>query len=69
MHGSRMDTFPRCARCGDAIGVYEPVWWELSDGSITDSGLLALGYDPGRHSDSRFYHRGCLAPEEVPRES
>ena len=65
-----MDTFPTCARCGDPIGVYEPMWWEQPDGSIVDSARLALGEDArSGGARSRFFHHGCLAPAEVPRES
>jgi hypothetical protein len=65
-----MDTFLRCAACGERIGVYEPLWWELPDGSIVDSALLALRKDArSGHAHSRFYHHGCLAPAEVPGES
>jgi len=64
-----MDAFPRCAGCGERIGVYEPMWWEGSDGSIVESSLLAVGEDArGGRAHSRFYHHGCLAPDEAPRE-
>ena len=60
----------RCARCGDLIGVYEPMWSEQPDGSIVDSALLTIGEDACKeHAHSRFFHHGCLAPAEVPRES
>ena len=65
-----MDPVLTCAGCGDRIGVYEPLWWEQPDGSITDAALLALGQDArsGRVR-SRFYHHGCLPPADLPRES
>lgn len=65
-----METFPRCARCGDPIGVYEPMWSEQPDGTIVDSALLTIGEDARKgHAHSRFFHHGCLAPAELPRES
>ncbi len=65
-----METFPRCARCGDRIGVYEPMWSEQPDGTIVDSALLTIGEDARKgHAHSRFFHHGCLAPAELPRES
>jgi hypothetical protein len=45
------------------------MWWEHPDGSIVDSALFALGEDPrNRGAHSHFFHHGCLAPAEVPRE-
>ena len=72
-----MDTRPRrvamdenrppllCARCGDRIGVYEPVWLELADGALRSSSYLNLDrYAP--YERSRLWHLGCLAPDGVP---
>lgn len=54
-----------CARCGDRIGVYEPLWAELPDGALHPSSYLNL---PTRelHHESRFWHLGCLAPDAGP---
>lgn len=53
-----LDGIPRCARCGDRIGVYEPVWLERSDGTRVRSGRLTLGDVP---AGGRLFHLGCLA--------
>lgn len=50
--------FPRCAACGDRIGVYEPIWLQKPDGSVVGSALLELE-SPAR--DLRLFHSGCLA--------
>jgi hypothetical protein len=51
-----------CARCGDRIGVYEPIWLGLVDGSFHRSSYLNLGDHPG-HDPSRLWHLDCLIPE------
>jgi hypothetical protein len=53
-----LDSRPLCARCGDRIGVYEPIWLEQPDGTRVRSGLLALGEAP---LDGRLFHSDCLA--------
>lgn len=58
--------FPTCVRCGDRIGVYEPIWWEQPDGRLEACGVLALrerGVDP---LTARLLHLGCLAPDAAP---
>ena len=55
-----LDSFPRCAGCGDRIGVYEPLWLEHADGSRVRAGLLTLGAVSAEH---RLFHTGCLADE------
>jgi hypothetical protein len=54
-----------CARCGDRIGVYEPLWAELADGTLHSSSYLNLARCD-LHHESRFWHLGCLAPDAVP---
>ena len=54
-----------CARCGDRIGVYEPLWTELADGTLHPSSYLNLA-GCELHHESRFWHLGCLAPDAVP---
>ena len=54
-----------CARCGDRIGVYEPLWAELPDGTLHSSSYLNLARCD-LHRESRFWHLGCLAPDAVP---
>ena len=58
--------FLQCALCGDRIGVYEPIWLELGDGTLHCSSYLNLSDYPG-HDPSRFWHVDCLTPEAVPR--
>lgn len=60
--GSR---FLRCAMCGDRIGVYEPVWLELADGSLHRSSYLNLG-DYAGYDRSRLWHLHCLIPASGP---
>lgn len=57
---------PVCATCGDRIGVYEPIWLELPDGTIHSTSLLALRRDGGDPGGGIYYHEGCLAPDRIP---
>jgi len=59
MSDARADPFPRCAECGDVVGVYEPMWLELDDGSVCRSSLLALGESGVA---DRVWHAECLGP-------
>ncbi len=64
--GSSEDAWPflHCDRCGDRIGVYEPIWWRMPDGSIVPSAFLPMrsSREFGRGS-SRYFHAACLVPE------
>ncbi len=61
---------PRCERCGDGIGFFEPMLWLVPDGSIVAAALLAVGEDARlSHEESRFYHPACLASAETPGDS
>jgi len=53
-----------CARCGDRIGVYEPLWVELGDGTLHSSSYLELGGYKS-HEPWRLWHQGCLFPDAV----
>lgn len=56
-----------CAFCGIVVGVFEPMWMELTDGTLRDSSLLNLAGDiPSGASCTRMWHFGCLAPAEIP---
>jgi len=33
---------PVCGACGDRIGVYEPIWLALDDGTLVECALLDL---------------------------
>ena len=61
-------SFLVCTRCGDRIGVFEPLWVELSDGTIHSSSFLNLGQHLGNEARrrARFWHAGCLAPDAIP---
>jgi hypothetical protein len=64
-----MDTlgFFLCTHCGDRIGVYEPAWLELTDGSVRASSFLNLERDMGQSENGwRLWHVGCLAPDAMP---
>ncbi|HEU4977107.1 MAG TPA: hypothetical protein VFT50_18610 [Baekduia sp.] len=50
---------PRCARCGDVIGVYEPAVL-LVEGEPHATSIAAEA--PARHRDGAWLHRGCFAP-------
>ena len=57
---------PLCATCGDRIGVYEPLWVEQPDGTLSCTGMLEIS----RHTDGeqdvlRLYHFGCLPAEQL----
>jgi len=53
-----------CARCGDRIGVYEPLWLELADGTACTGSYIGLRTGPQEWS--RLWHLGCLPIEELP---
>jgi hypothetical protein len=57
---------PGCSRCGDRIGVYDPFWMQLADGTLRSSSYLNLQWDlrPGQ-SLLRVWHRGCVALEDA----
>jgi hypothetical protein len=42
-----VSAFLRCALYSDRLGVYEPIWLELADGSLHRSSVLNLGDHPG----------------------
>jgi hypothetical protein len=48
---------PVCSACGDRIGVYEPVWLELEDGTVTTSALLQIDW---ARTEPRLFHLSCL---------
>lgn len=55
---------PVCGLCGDRIGVYEPIWLALDDGTLVASALLNLDHHrPRIQGDPRRFHVGCLDPD------
>ncbi len=50
-----------CARCGDRIGVYEPLWIALADGTLRASSYLNLD-EHELDERARLWHHGCLGP-------
>ena len=51
---------PVCGTCGDRIGVYEPIWLALDDGTYVRSALLRLDEYRARHDDApALFHLGC----------
>ena len=54
---SPIASYPVCLACGDRIGVYEPVWLQLEDGSFTASGLLQIDL---RSPTPRLFHLRCV---------
>jgi hypothetical protein len=52
---------PVCCACGDRIGVYEPIWLTLDDGTVVVSALLNLDdYRSRMRPDARLFHVSCL---------
>jgi len=58
----QLSQFLRCARCGDRVGAYEPIWLEPADGSLVRSSYPNLGEAAG-HDRSRLWHFDCLIPD------
>jgi hypothetical protein len=54
---ARMNGAPRCRRCTDVIGVYQPVIWLVDGGGRETS--RAAEPDVGTHGD--LFHRCCYA--------
>jgi hypothetical protein len=59
-------SIPACSRCHDRVGVYEPFWLQLADGTLRSSSYLNLHRDlpPGQNL-VRLWHRGCAGLEDV----
>ena len=56
--------FLHCACCGDRIGIYERLWWQMPDGSIVPSAFLPMRSSPEfRDGSSRHFHAACLVRE------
>jgi hypothetical protein len=52
---------PCCDRCGDIIGVYEPLTWMGADGEPVESSWLHVARDPAAEAPgSVFFHRACF---------
>lgn len=49
---------PRCSRCGDVVGVYEPAVL-VRDGRALRTSRAARDFDLG--ADTEIYHRDCYA--------
>jgi hypothetical protein len=65
--GDQNQTCPVCACCGIIVGVFEPMWMELTDGTLRPSSLLNVAGDtPMGETCTRMWHFGCLAPDEIP---
>jgi hypothetical protein len=55
--------FVSCASCGERIGVYERLCYELPDRSLAVSGLLSLPDDVMRLDGRvRWFHVACAPP-------
>jgi hypothetical protein len=64
----RIARLPRwlvCARCGDTVGVHEPMWFEHRDGTIRSSSLLNIRAAERRLAH-RVFHAGCIVPDYPP---
>jgi hypothetical protein len=46
-----------CTRCGDRIGVYEPLWIALADGTLRASSYLNLD-EHQLDEPARLWHHG-----------
>ena len=58
---------PRCARCGDVIGVYEPLRLFLSDDTVIEGSWLTLRAELQQEGSIAFHHQ-CLSVTEGPEE-
>jgi hypothetical protein len=47
---------PRCAQCGDVLGVYEPLIWETSDQALRTSLLRSPELSEPGGLGSVFHH-------------
>jgi hypothetical protein len=53
----------RCRSCGERIGIYERLTYELPDRTLVPSGLLGLSDDVKRLGDRvRYFHAACSPP-------
>jgi hypothetical protein len=58
---------PRCAACGDVIGVYERIWVERADGTLEATSLLNLDDAQAAHGTAlRLWHARCLREQGRP---
>jgi hypothetical protein len=63
---SAITSKPVCGVCGDRIGVYEPIWLALDDGTLVTSALLNLDDHRAKmHGDPHLFHVGCLDTDEA----
>ena len=60
------NSLPRCAGCGEPVGVLEAAWLEGPDGTLRPSSVLNMDA-AARAGASRVYHAGCLtlAPDDA----
>ena len=58
---------PRCALCGDVIGVYEPLRLFLSDDTMIEGSCLTLRGELQQEGSIAFHHQ-CLSVAERPEE-
>jgi hypothetical protein len=75
MHGlirpeaeQRIARLPRwlvCARCGEVVGVHEPIWFDHRDGTIRCTSLLNVNATERRMA-RRVLHTGCIVPDYPP---
>lgn len=49
---------PRCARCGDVVGVYEPAVLVVDDGTIRDTSIAAER--TSNAAAGAWHHRDCF---------
>jgi hypothetical protein len=57
---------PVCGVCGDRIGVYEPIWLALDDGTLVASAVLNLDdHRAVMHGEPRLFHAGCLESDQA----
>jgi hypothetical protein len=52
--------FPRCAHCGEPIGMYELAWWERQDEPMLEASLAATRSAEQRAVTSRGFHAECV---------
>jgi hypothetical protein len=62
--GEGVRSLVRCRSCGERIGIYERLAYELPDRTLVPSGLLGLPDDVKRLGDRvRYFHAACAPPQ------
>jgi hypothetical protein len=58
--GYAEDTHRFCARCGERIGLYEPLWRRNPDCTLVKTRLAMRQHEPQDQSQPQIWHIQCL---------